>query len=186
MARKTALVIGIIFSLALVSTVLAQDTTVQQAPATPEAQVPAPPAAPAETPAQAPAIQAEPEIQWLWGEAVSVDPQKNEVVVKYQDFDAEQEKEMSVLADDKTTFENVKSLAEIQPKDTVSIDYKVTADGKNIAKNVSVEKAETPEAVSGSGAPAAEAPAAAAAAATSAPATSAASSAQVSANPAQQ
>jgi hypothetical protein len=44
--------------------------------------------------------------------------------------------------DDKTGFENVGSLAQVQPQDTLSIDYKVTADGKNTAKNISVEKAQ--------------------------------------------
>jgi hypothetical protein len=95
---------------------------------------------------------------WLWGEAVSVDTQNNEVRVKYQDYDTEEEKEMTIGVDEKTAFENVKSLAEIQPKDTLSIDYKVVSEGKNIAKNISVEKAETPEAVPG--APATETPAA--------------------------
>jgi hypothetical protein len=55
---------------------------------------------------------------------------------------------MTVAADDKTTFEEVKSLAEIQPKDILSVDYKVSADGRNIAKNISVEKAESSETVS--------------------------------------
>ena len=99
-------------------------------------------------------------MQWLWGEAVSVDIQKNEVVVRYQDYDTEQEKEMTVSADTKTTFENVRSLAEVQPKDTLSIDYKVLPDGKNIARNISVEKAESMDAVSSAAVAAEAAPAA--------------------------
>jgi hypothetical protein len=141
MARKVCLVLGIIISLTLCCSVWAQDPAVSSSPQATDVQ--APPVKP-----EIPAAQAEAETQWLWGEAVSVAPQKNEVVVKYQDYDAEQEKEMTVAADDKTTFEEVKSLAEIQPKDILSVDYKVSADGRNIAKNISVEKAESSETVS--------------------------------------
>jgi uncharacterized protein YqfA (UPF0365 family) len=133
MSRKVVLVLGIIFSLALVSLVLAEDMTAPEAPVAAQATV-------------------EPEMQWLWGEAVSVDIEKNEVVVRYQDYDTDQEKEMVVGIDDKSTLENIKSLAEIRPKDTLSIDYKTISEGKNIAKNISVEKAEGPEAVSDAGA----------------------------------
>ena len=91
-------------------------------------------------------LELEPDIQWLWGEAVSVDTQKSELSVKYLDYDTEQEKEMTVAVDDKTTYENIKSLAEIKLKDTLSIDYAVGLEGKNIAKNISLEKPESPEA----------------------------------------
>lgn len=133
MTRKIVLVLGIIFSLVLVSLVLAEDMTAPEAPVAAQTTV-------------------EPEMQWLWGEAVSVDIEKNEVVVRYQDYDTDQEKEMVVGIDDKSTLENIKSLAEIRPKDTLSIDYKTISEGKNIAKNISVEKAEAPEAVSDAGA----------------------------------
>jgi len=83
----------------------------------------------------------EPEAQWVWGEVVTVDLQNKMVFVKYLDYESDQEKEMSVAVDDKTTFENVKSMDELKPKDTVSVDY-VTQDGKATAKNISVEKAE--------------------------------------------
>jgi hypothetical protein len=158
MTRKSALASGIILSLVVVSVVFAEDAVVSQAVTSPETQGIA---APVEAPViQAPAVQAEPEMQWLWGEAVSVDIQKNEVVVRYQDYDTEQEKEMTVSADTKTTFENVRSLAEVQPKDTLSIDYKVLPDGKNIARNISVEKAESMDAVSSAAVAAEAAPAA--------------------------
>lgn len=92
-------------------------------------------------------VQVEPDMQWLWGEVVSVDTQKNELSVKYLDYDTEQEKEIKVALDNKTTYENIKSIAEIKQNDTVSIDYIVSPEGKNIAKNISVEKPESPEAV---------------------------------------
>jgi hypothetical protein len=84
----------------------------------------------------------EPEMQWLWGEVVSVDPSKNVLVVKYLDYEADAEKEMSLSVDEKTTFENSKSLDEIKPQDTVSIDYMSAGEGKVLAKNISVEKPE--------------------------------------------
>lgn len=100
-------------------------------------------AAPAEHPA-APetAVSTEPEMQWLWGEVVSVDAAGGQVIVKYLDYDTDTEKQMEIATDAKTTFENVKSLGEVKPQDTVSIDYTVTAEGKNIAGLISVEKIE--------------------------------------------
>ena len=88
------------------------------------------------------AAKQEPETQWVWGEVVTVDLQNKTVFVKYLDYESDQEKEMGITADDKTTFENVKSVDELKPKDTVSIDY-VSQGGNNIAKNISVEKPET-------------------------------------------
>ena len=123
MARKFIFVLGIIISLVIVSVSFAQDA------ATPDAVVPA--VSPVDS-----------ELQWLWGEAVTVDLEKKEILVRYQDYDTDEEKEMTITVDDKTGFENVGSLAQVQPQDTLSIDYKVTADGKNTAKNISVEKAQ--------------------------------------------
>ena len=110
--------------------------------------------APVQNQEQAPAQptvenKTEPEIQWLWGEVVSVDAQNNTLLVKYLDYETESEKELTIASDDKTTFENVQSLLEIKPADTVSIDYTISPEGKNIAKNISIEKPEatkeTPE-----------------------------------------
>jgi len=82
------------------------------------------------------------DVQWLWGDVVSVDIPNKSFVVKYLDYDTDTEKETSINVDEQTAFENIKSLEGINPKDTVSIDYVVSADGKNIAKNISVEKVE--------------------------------------------
>jgi len=96
--------------------------------------------APAETSA---GTQSEPETQWVWGEIGSVDAQNKAFSVKYLDYETDQEKEMLLGVDEKTTYENIKSLEEVKPNDTVSIDYIVSPEGKNIAKNISVEKAES-------------------------------------------
>jgi len=90
----------------------------------------------------APVVQ--PDMQWIWGEVVTVDPQNNKFTIKYLDYETDQEKELVVAVDGKTTFENIKSIAEIKPQDTLSLDYIVDG-ANNIAKNVSVEK---PEALS--------------------------------------
>jgi len=94
-------------------------------------------------------IQATPELQWVWAEVVSLDLNNRQMTLNYLDCETDTEKEMLLNVNDQTTYENVKSLNEIKPQDTVSIDYTTSAEGKNIAKNINVEKAEgiqpTPE-----------------------------------------
>lgn len=90
-------------------------------------------------------IPAEPEVQWIWGEVVSVDTQKNELLVKYLDYDTDTESEIVMNVDDGTTYENINSLDQIKLQDNVSIDYIVDSTGKNIARNISIEKPESTE-----------------------------------------
>lgn len=93
------------------------------------------------------------QVLWLWGEVISVDPNARQMLVKYFDDETDLEKEISINVDDKTIFENVKSLDEIEARDTVSIDYVMNADGQNIARNINTEKVENrqvlPEAIPG-------------------------------------
>ena len=84
----------------------------------------------------------EPETQWLWGEVVSVDAQMGEIKASYLDYETDNEKEILINVNDKTNFENVKSINDIKGSDTISVDYTLSPEGKNIAKNISVEKAE--------------------------------------------
>jgi hypothetical protein len=102
--------------------------------------------APAAKPA-ASEVLSEPEVQWIWGDVVSVDAAAKKVQVKYLDYETDTEKEISIETDAKTTYENANSLEEIKAQDTLSIDYMMNADGKNIAKNISVEKPESAQAV---------------------------------------
>jgi len=88
-------------------------------------------------------LPSEPETQWIWGEVASVDPVSKSISIKYLDYETDQEKEMVVSADEKTTYENIKTIDGIKPKDTLSVDYIAGVDGKNIAKNVSLEKPES-------------------------------------------
>ena len=85
----------------------------------------------------------EPEDSWLWGDVVSLDTAAGKLVLKYIDYESDNEKEVSVYASAETTYENVSALAEIKPEDTVSVDYITAADGKMMAKHISVEKLES-------------------------------------------
>ena len=94
--------------------------------------------------AAAPTImQEEPDTQWVWGEVANLDTENKIIVVKYLDYETDQEKEVSIGVNDVTTYENIKSFDEIKPQDAVSIDYTVSPDGKNMAKNISLEKPES-------------------------------------------
>jgi hypothetical protein len=150
MERKAVLVIGIIISLAIVGVSFAEDAAVSQpSQAAGLAEVAAVPAGtasvPAESaavvPAQAAAGSASSQMQWLWGEAVDVDTDKKQILVRYQDYDTEEEKEMTISVDDQTGFENVRSLNQIQAQDVLSVDYKVAADTmvEETAKGVAAE-----------------------------------------------
>jgi hypothetical protein len=88
-----------------------------------------------------------PEAQWLWAEVVSVDLAARAISAKYLEYETDTEKEIVFSTDEKTTYENIKSLEEIKPQDTISVDYVVAADSKNIATNISLEKAEAAQAV---------------------------------------
>lgn len=85
---------------------------------------------------------ADSEMQWLWGEVSSVDPEKNEVAIKYLDYETDTEKEIKISADENTAYENVKSIKDIKADDIVSVDYIFSPDGRYIAKNISIEKTE--------------------------------------------
>ena len=78
--------------------------------------------------------------QWAWGEVTNIDSQAKTVTIKYLDYEADQEKDLILVIDDKTTFENIKGLDELKIKDTLSIDYTTGPDNRNIAKNISLEK----------------------------------------------
>lgn len=80
------------------------------------------------------------DIQWAWGEVTNLDPAANTVTLKYLDYETDQEKELVLAVDEKTTFENINSFSELKVKDTLSVDYTVGIDNKNIAKNISYEK----------------------------------------------
>jgi len=98
---------------------------------------PAESAASVSTP-QAPS-QNENDTQWVWGEVVNLDNAVKTITLKYLDYETDQEKDIVLVVDEKTTFENIKNFDEIKIKNTLSIDYAVGPDGKNIAKNIGLE-----------------------------------------------
>jgi len=91
--------------------------------------------------------EADSQIQWLWGDVLSVDMPRGEITVRYLDYDNDEERDAIISLDEKTVLENAKSIEDIKPQDTVSIDYKMSPDGRNIARVVSVEKPEAEEAM---------------------------------------
>ncbi len=135
MRNLKILVLSAMFSFVFfLSLVLAADIDAPKPQAAPAVSAPvAEPAAPA-----AP----EPDMQWLWGEVKSVDAASKELTVNYLDYESDNEKEVEIYTDDKTNFENIKSLTDIKLKDTVSVDYVLTPDNKYLARLISVEKPE--------------------------------------------
>ncbi len=127
MKIRISLFLGIVSSFILISTsfVFSQEQAAEKTPAQ-------------ESPSEA-------ETQWIWGDVVSVDAAAKKILVKYLDYETDTEKEINIEVDNKTTYENVKSLDEIKPLDTLSIDYMINPDNRNIAKNISVERPEIPQ-----------------------------------------
>ncbi|MFH0918451.1 MAG: hypothetical protein V1830_04890 [Candidatus Omnitrophota bacterium] len=86
--------------------------------------------------------QKESDMQWAWGEVTNLDNQAGTVTLKYLDYETDQEKELVLVVDEKTVFENIKDFNALKLNDTLSIDYIVGTENRNIAKNISFE---TPE-----------------------------------------
>ncbi len=87
-----------------------------------------------------PGVNAESEMQWVWGEVVLIDPVNKKVLLKYLDYETDMEKEISIIVDAQTFYDNISSLEQLRPGDPVSVDYIVDADGVNIARDISIEK----------------------------------------------
>ena len=87
-------------------------------------------------------VPSEPETLWIWGDVASVDAAAKKILVKYLDYETDSEKEINIVVDDKTTYENVESVGKIKPQDILTVDYIINPDGNNIARNISVEKPE--------------------------------------------
>ncbi len=88
---------------------------------------------------QEPALGKESDMQWAWGEVTNLDNQAKAITLKYLDYETDQEKELVLVVDEKTTFENIEDFDGLKLKDTLSIDYMSGVENKNIAKNVSFE-----------------------------------------------
>ena len=87
-------------------------------------------------------ISPAPKVEWLWGEVVLVDASSNSVNVRYVDPETDNQKDITIIINENTKFENVKSIADIAAKDSISFEYIVDAEGNNLATSISVEKIE--------------------------------------------
>lgn len=87
-----------------------------------------------------PEEQREPQMQWVWGRALSVNAEAGVFTMSYLDYITDQNKELIIIVDDKTAYENIESISGIKASDTLSVDYIIDAAGRNIAGNVSVDK----------------------------------------------
>jgi len=83
--------------------------------------------------------------EWLLGDVVAVDLENSRLIVSYIDNETEEEKEISLLVDEATTYENAVSLDEIKVGNVVAIDYILEPDGKAVALNIRVEEPESDE-----------------------------------------
>lgn len=81
------------------------------------------------------------DVQWVWGEVKNLDARGKTVTLKHLDYETNEEKEITLTIDSATTYENVKYFEDIQLNDALSVDY-VSSSGRNIAKNISLEKPE--------------------------------------------
>jgi len=84
----------------------------------------------------------ESDAQWLWGEVSNLDLQNKLILVKYVDYETDKESEIAITVNNSTVYENMKVITDLKQNDPVSIDYIVSAEGKNIARKVSLEKEE--------------------------------------------
>lgn len=78
----------------------------------------------------------------IYGEVQSVDAAgAGSMTVQYYDYDADDEKAITIVLDTNTKLENAKSIADIKKGDWADVAYS-SEGGKNIAKSVIVEKEE--------------------------------------------
>lgn len=87
-------------------------------------------------------VEPEPEVEWILGEVTSVDIPNKRIIVKYFDYDNDIEKEITITVSEQTTYNEINSIGQLKPQDTVSVDYITDRQGLNLAKNISLEKEE--------------------------------------------
>lgn len=104
-----------------------------------------PPAVTATTPA-APVAEPKPaaeETKWVWAEVTGVDAVNNQIVVKYLDYDTDEEKSLAIVTDNATRFENAEGIKSVAVGDNVGVDYILNDKGQALAKSIALEKAES-------------------------------------------
>ncbi len=81
--------------------------------------------------------------QWIWGEVASVDFVGNSLVLKHLDYETAEEVAKTLQVDDKTVFQGVMGLADLEVGMHVTIDYK-EKDGRCVADVIEVETGTAP------------------------------------------
>lgn len=77
----------------------------------------------------------------IYGEVQAADAVAQTITVQYYDYDADEEKTMSISCDPATKFENAASVGDMKKGDWADVTY-ILKDGKSIAKSIVVEKEE--------------------------------------------
>ena len=107
-----------------------------------QAPVQAPQEAPAQASQTAPAeVVVKTSELSIYGEVQAINAQAASMTVQYYDYDNDKEKALEVALDKDSKLENVKAIDEVKKGDWVDVTYTATG-GKNIIRNISVEKGE--------------------------------------------
>ena len=77
----------------------------------------------------------------IYGEGLSVNEAAVSMTVQYYDYDTDEEKNLDVVVDKNTKFDNAASLKEVKKGDWVDVSYSSQAD-KKVAISVIVEREE--------------------------------------------
>ena len=77
----------------------------------------------------------------IYGEVKSVNIAANSIIMKYYDYDSDNEKSVEIMIDNNTKIEGTSTLNDIKQGNWADVNYKVV-DGKNMAKSIAVEKEE--------------------------------------------
>ncbi len=80
--------------------------------------------------------------EWVLGDVTALDVEGNQLTLSYIDYDAYEDKEMTISVDAVTNYENADSLQSIEVGDIVSVGYVISPQGKATALNVCLEKFE--------------------------------------------
>ena len=78
--------------------------------------------------------------QWVLGDVIAIDLEKNQLKLGYVDYNTDEAKEIAIGVDVNTNYENVNSLADIKINDVVAVDYETTPEGEAMASNINVER----------------------------------------------
>ena len=76
--------------------------------------------------------------QWVWGTVEAVGPQARTLVIKHIEYETSEEVTKTLNVDEKTVFQGVVGLAELEAGMHVTIDYK-DRDGRCVADVIEVE-----------------------------------------------